>query len=220
MFFDSQATSTSSSDLFTDLHCVGEDDATFFGMPCAEGNPITMGAVKRTCTHTYTHPPTHPPTPTHTHIHTCTQARTHFFGNDETGWVLLLTFQFLSLFSFFFHYAYEYLLCHLPIISSFHHVAHRHKRTMAQAHTHARNKHVRTCFLALSLVSRSVWNHLSTPLLTFIALVWYTISWGSIHSYSVFLWVLCSLSLSLVSRSVKLANQGIAGVLQHSGIYA
>ena len=62
MLFDAQATSMSSSDLFTELHCAEEDDAAFFVMPCVEGNSITMG---RSDTHT------------HTHTHTCTHARTH-----------------------------------------------------------------------------------------------------------------------------------------------
>ena len=53
-----------------------------------------------------------------------------------------------------------------------------------------------TCVLALRLVSRSVCNDLSTPLLTFIVMLWFTISWGRIHFYSAFLRALCSLSLS------------------------
>ena len=64
MLFDAQAMSTSSSDLFTDLHCAGEDDAAFFVMPCVKGNPITMW---RSDTHTHTR----------THTHTHTHARTH-----------------------------------------------------------------------------------------------------------------------------------------------
>ena len=88
---------------------------------------------------------------------------------------------------------------------------HTHTHTHTHARTHAHNNHVCTCVLALRLVSRSVCNDLSTPLLTFIAMLWYTISWGRIYSYSVFLWDLCSLSLSQVSHSVKLTHQGITG---------
>ena len=47
MFFDAQATLTSSSDLFTDLHCAGEDDATFFGMPYVEEGGVVYRQKER-----------------------------------------------------------------------------------------------------------------------------------------------------------------------------
>ena len=94
MLFHAQATLTSSSDLCTDLHCAGEDDAAFFVMLRVEGNILSpCGGVKHTDTQTQRD------THTHAHVHTLT----HFFRNDETGRVVLF---FLALFSFFFPYAY------------------------------------------------------------------------------------------------------------------
>ena len=89
--------------------------------------------------------------------------------------------------------------------------AQTHHGASTHTHTHAPNNHVCTCVLALRLVFRSVCDDLSTPLLTFFAVLWYTIPWGSIHSFSVFLWALCFLSFSQVSHSVKLTHQGTTG---------
>ena len=114
MLLDAQATSTSSSYLFTDLHCAEEDDAAFFVMPCVEGNPMTMWRSD-TNTHTHTH--------THTHVH----AHTFSVMMNRAEWCCFFFLCFL-----FFPYAYEHLFCHLPFISSFHYVAPRHKHTIAQ----------------------------------------------------------------------------------------
>ena len=117
MLFDAQATSTSSSDLFTDLHCAEEDDAAFFVMPCVEGNPITMW---RSDTNTHTH----------THTHTCTHT---LFRNDEKGQVVL--FFFLSLFSFF-PYAYD----RVSLVSLAIHLVFSSCGTQAQTHHGTINK--------------------------------------------------------------------------------
>ena len=121
---------------------------------------------------------------------------------------------FLSLFSFFLMFTrVSFVSLAIPSISSFHHVAPRHKHTMTHTHNNNNNNNnVCTCVLALRLVSRSVCNDLSTLLLTFIVVLLYTVSWGSIHSYSVFLPSLGSLlpfSFSQVSHLVKLFRQGI-----------
>ena len=107
---------TSTSDLFTDLHCAEEDDAAFFIMPFIEGNPITMW---RSDTNTHKH--------THTHTHTRARTHTHFLRNDKKGRMVL----FFSFFVFFF-----FPLClRVSLVSLAIHLVFSSCGTRAQTHT-------------------------------------------------------------------------------------
>ena len=150
-------------------------------------------------------------THTHTHTHAHMHARTHFFRNDEKGRVMLFSF-FVFFFSLCLRVSLGSLAIHL-VFSSCGTQAQTHhgtnKQTNKQTQTHS--NHVCTCVLALRLVSRSLVCNNPAPRWTRMVVLSYTISWSSVHSYSVFLWALCSLSLSQVSHSVKLTRQSITG---------
>ena len=176
----------SSSDLFTDLHCAGEDDAAFFRHAMRwRQYPITMWR-SNTNTHTHTH--------THTHTYTLFPSCCFFF-------LCFLFFSFCLLVSL------VSLAIHLVFSSC---------GTQAQTH-HGTNKQTHTAitFASASLHLDLCPGHwcaiISAPRWTFMVVLSYTISWSSVHSYSVFLWALCSLSLSQVSHSVKLTRQGNTG---------
>ena len=286
MLFDAQATLTSTSDLFTDLHCAEEDDAAFFVMPFIEGDPITMWCSD-TNTHTHTHTHTHTfhawlfrdradgwvsevfhstdarracrrgaigstmgayprdtgsnlvegnghffpsyrplylssffDTHTHTHTHTHVHAYRLFplWWKGQNGAVfffvcfLFFSIMLTSISCVTCHSSRVFIMWHTGTNTPWHKQTHTHTYT----HTHTQSNHICTCVLALRLVSRSVCNDLTTPLLTFIVVLSYTISWGSIHS--AFLWALCS-PFSLPSISFSQVNSpGYYWLLQYSDI--
>ena len=147
----------------------------------------------------------HKQTHTHTHTHTCTHAHTFSVMMKRAEWYCF----FLSLFSFFFLMltSISWVTCHSSRLFIMWHPGTNtpwHKQTNKQAQTHRA-----ITFAHASLhwdVCPGHWCAIiSAPRWTRMVVLSYTISWSSVHSYSVFL-LGSLLPFSLPSNSFSQVN--------------